>query len=71
MILNNITQDNNKVLGDESNETVKFHKLEKSMEEAVFTFQIVVEAGQLNGGPHQNNPWKKTKTPTAGQIRNM
>ena len=31
MILNDITQDNNKVLGYESNETAKLHRLERSM----------------------------------------
>ena len=46
MILNYITQDNNKVLGDESNETVKFHRLESITEEYVSTFQSVVEAEQ-------------------------
>ena len=46
VILNEINQDNNKVLGDESNETDKFHRLDSSMEEAVSTFQSVVEAEQ-------------------------
>ena len=41
-ILNYITQDKNKVLVDNSNETVKFHKLESIMEEDVPTFQSVV-----------------------------
>ena len=31
VILNEITQDNNKVLVDKSNETVKFHKMERIM----------------------------------------
>ena len=56
VILNDITQDNNKVLEDYSNKTVKFHRLERSMEEAVSTFQSVVEAEQLNGGTQQKRP---------------
>ena len=56
VILNDITQDNNKVLGEESNKTFKFCRLERIMEEAVSTFQIVFEAGQLNGGPHKKLP---------------
>ena len=44
VILNYITQDNNTVLGYESNKTVKFHGLDRSMEEAVSTFQSVVES---------------------------
>ena len=46
VILNDINQENNKVLGDESNETEKFHRLERSMEESVSTFKSVVEAEQ-------------------------
>ena len=46
VILNDITQYKNKVLGDESNKTIKFHRLERSMEESVFTFQSVIEAEQ-------------------------
>ena len=38
VILNDITQDNNKVLGDESKKTSKFHSLDRSMEESVSTF---------------------------------
>ena len=53
MILNGSTQDNNKVLRYESNENVKFHRLERSMEEAVSTFESVVEAEQQNGGPQK------------------
>ena len=39
VILNEITQDNNKVQEDERNETVKFHRLKRSMEEAVAMYQ--------------------------------
>ena len=56
MILDDITQDNNKVLEEESKETVKIRKLERSMEEAVSIFQSVVEAEQLNGGTQQKWP---------------
>ena len=53
VILNDIIQDNNKVLGYDSNKTVKFHILERSMEEAVSTSQSMVEVEQRNGGPQQ------------------
>ena len=56
VILNDITQDNNKVLGDKRKKTVKFHRLERRMEEAVSTFQSVVEAEHRNGGPQQEQP---------------
>ena len=56
LILNDITQNKNKVLEDESNKTVKFYRLERSMEEAVSTFQSVVEAEQRNDIPHQKRP---------------
>ena len=50
VILNEITEDNNYVLGDESNKTVKLHRLGRSMEESVSIFKSVVEAEQQNGG---------------------
>ena len=53
VILNEITQDNNKVLGEDTNKTVKFHRLERIIGEAVSTFQSMVEAEQLNFGPQQ------------------
>ena len=56
VILNYIIQDNNKVVGGNSNKTFKFHRMESSMEEAVFTFQSVAEAEQQNGGPQQKRP---------------
>ena len=70
MILNDITKDNNKVLGDEINETFKFHRLEKSMGEAVSIFQSIVEAEQRNGVPQKNYPWQKIRTPIVYQTRN-
>ena len=63
VILNDITQDNNKVLRDESNKTVNFHRLERSMEEAVTTFQSVVESEQRNGGPQKKSLLVKEKNP--------
>ena len=42
VILNDITQDNNNVLLYKINKTVKFHRLDISMEEAVSTSQGVV-----------------------------
>ena len=53
LILNETTQYNNKVLEDESNETVKFHRPEGRMEEYVSTFQSVIEAEQQNCGPQK------------------
>ena len=51
VILNDITQENNKIHGDKSKITDKFHVMERSMEEAVSTLQSVVEVEQQNGGP--------------------
>ena len=51
MILNHITKDNNKVMDGKSNKTIKIDRLERSMEEAMSTFKIVVEADQQNGEP--------------------
>ena len=70
VILNDITQDNNKVLEDYSNKTVKFHRLERSMEEAVSTFQSVVEAEQQNCEPQQKRPLEENKTPASRSTRN-
>ena len=53
VIVNVITKDNNKLLGDKSNKTAKFHSVERIMEETVSTFQNVVEAEQQNGGPQK------------------
>ena len=36
--------------------TFNFHMMERSMEEAVSTFQSVVEADQRNGGPQKKLP---------------
>ena len=44
VIINDITQYNNKFIGENSNENVKLHSLERSTKEAVYTFQSVVEA---------------------------
>ena len=56
VILNDITQDNNKVLGDKSSKNVKFHRMEGRTEELVSTFQSVVELEQQNGGPQKKQP---------------
>ena len=61
VILNDITQDKDKVLGDNSNETVKFHRLNRSMEEAISTFQSEVEAEQQNGAPQQKQHLGETE----------
>ena len=41
--INDNNQDNNKVLYYKINKTFHFHRLERSMEEAVYTFHSVVE----------------------------
>ena len=46
VIINDITQENNKVLGDEIKKTINFHRMERNMEEAVSKFQSAVEAEQ-------------------------
>ena len=56
VILNTITQDNNKVLEDDNNETVKFYKMERSTEETVSTFQSVFKAEQWNSGTQKIRP---------------
>ena len=56
VIINGITQENNNVLVEKSNATVKFHKMDRSMEEAVSKFQSVVEAEKWNDGPQQKIP---------------
>ena len=56
VILNYITQENNKVLEDKSNETFKFHRLGRIMEEAVSKFRSVVEFYQQHGEPQQRLP---------------
>ena len=63
VILNDITQYNNKVLVDKVKETVKFNRLERSMEEAMSEFQIVVEVEQRNGGPHQKRHLAENENP--------
>ena len=61
VILNDITQDNNNIPGDESNKTTKFNRLERSMKESVSKFHSVVEAEQQNGGPQKNRPLVENK----------
>ena len=65
VIPNDVTQENNKVLGDEIKETVKFHRLDRSMEESVSTFQSVVEADQQNVGPQQKRPLAENENPAS------
>ena len=64
VILNDITQDNNKVLGYDRNKTVKLNRVYRSMEEDVSTFKSVVGAEQRNGGPHQKRPLSENKNLT-------
>ena len=70
VILNDITQDKNKVLGDENNETVKFHRLVKSMKKSVSIFQSVLRRSNEMVYLSKNDPWQKSKTPPEGQIVN-
>ena len=61
VILNDTTQDNNKVLEDERNETFKFHRLEKITKKAVSTLYDVVNADQRNVGTNKNRPLKENE----------
>ena len=70
MILNDISQGNDNVLEENRNEDVKFHRLERSMGEAMSIFQSVVEVEQRNGGPQKNTTWQKIKNFPACQTRN-
>ena len=65
VIVNEINQDKNKVLGDEINETVKLHRLERSMEESMPRFKSVVEAEQKNGGTQQKRPPEENEKPVS------
>ena len=65
VILNEITQDNNKVLSDKINKNVKFHRLDRNMEESVSTFQSVVEEEQQNGEPQQKRPLADIENPSS------
>ena len=56
VMLNDITQNNNKVLKSERNKTVKLHKPERNMEESVSTLQSVVETEQRSVEPHKKLP---------------
>ena len=40
-LLNDIDRDIKKILGDKINKTVKFHRLERSMDEAMSKFHIL------------------------------
>ena len=46
----------NKYLGDESNKKLKVHRLKRSTEKSMSTFQSVVEEEQCNGGPKEKRP---------------
>ena len=61
VILNETTKEKNKVLGDDTNETVKLHRPERSREEALLKIKSVVEVEQKNDGPQKNDPWQKIK----------
>ena len=56
VILNDISQDNNNFLQDESNKTVDFYRLYRSMYEAVSVLQSLVEAYHQNCGLQQKLP---------------
>ena len=48
---------------DDSNENIKFHRLERSMEEAQYKFQNVVKAEQQNCGPQKKGPLSENENP--------
>ena len=56
VIINDITPDKKKVLGDKINKTFRFNRMERRMEEVVCTFQILVEEGKRNGGNQHKRP---------------
>ena len=63
VMLNDITKDKNKALEYKINETVKLHRAEKRIEEAVYTFQSVIKAKQHNYGPHLKTPLEENMNP--------
>ena len=64
VILNGITQDNNRVLEEEINETVMFHRMERSIEESVSNFQSMIEAEKHNVGLQQKRPPEENENPS-------
>ena len=64
MTVNDIIQNNNKVLVDKGNKTVKLNRLKRIMKEVVPTFQSLVEAEQKNGGPDKMHPLESNENPT-------
>ena len=68
VIINDITQENNKLVEDKSNKTAKFHRLYRSMEEAVYTHQSVVEEEERNCGPQKKCP--PTENENSDRISN-
>ena len=64
-ILNEITQDNNKVPEDNSKESFEFHRMERSIYESVSTFKSVVEAEKRNGGPQKEQPLAEKENPAS------
>ena len=63
MIINYITQYNNKVLGDYSKKSIEFHRLDRSMEKSVSTFQSLVAAQQQHFLPQQKLPLAENENP--------
>ena len=56
LLLNYITQDNNKVMEDDSNKIIKFHRLEIIIKEAMSTFHSVARVVKRNGRSQIKRP---------------
>ena len=57
-------------MGDKNKKTIKFHGLERRMEEILYKFKSVFEAEQQNGGPQKKRTLTETKNLPVGQTRN-
>ena len=63
LIINEITQDKNKALEDDTNKSIKFHRLDRSMEESVSTFNSVDEVEQYNCVNNKYCPLAENENP--------
>ena len=63
VILNDITQDKNKVHEENTDENFKSHSPERSTEEAVSTIYSVVASEQRNGGTQKKRSLEKIDNP--------
>ena len=52
VIINDIDQDRNEILEDNTNKHFKFPRTERSLEEVVVNFKILGSADKITGGSH-------------------